>query len=439
MFHAPRRTAPWLGVAAVCMVTSLSVGATLSDPTATRPANPSVAVGLLPASAQPGAGRTSDSGSLSVPNPLPNASPTTAPVDVPSLTATVTAAIAPRRTSITAPKVSHPSGCCATGGAAASAGLFEDLQYLTGSALSARLDQYVAIGAKVARFQLIWENVQSSGPGTYDWQYIDAVVAGLEARGITALPVIDTTPTWARAAGCSAHVCAPADPNTYAAFAAAAARRYAPQGVHDWEIWNEPNNPIFWQPSPNTAAYTELLKAAYASIHAVDPAATVISGGLAPAATGNGWIAPVQFLSEIYADGGGGSFDAVGWHPYDFPDTVTQYRSDGHAWDQMTGTSPSARSLMIAHGDGGKSIWATEFGAPTCTGDSTCVTEGQQATMVTEAYALWRTYSWAGPLISYMYQDTGTDQANREDFFGFVRADGSQKPAYAAFRAAALA
>ena len=94
---------------------------------------------------------------------------------------------------------------------------------------------------------------------------------------------------------------------------------------------------------------------------------------------------------------------------------------------------------MIANGDGAKSIWATEFGAPTCTGDSTCVSEAQQALTITNAYTLWRTYSWAGPLISYMYQDTGTDQTNREDFFGFVRYDGTQKPAYAAFRAAALA
>ncbi len=317
-------------------------------------------------------------------------------------------------------------------------GMSEDLEYLTGADLSARLDQYSKLGVRVARFQLIWANVQLGGPTSYNWSTVDAVVNGLVARGIQPLPVIDATPTWARPSSCtSTETCAPADPNQYATFAAAAAAHYAARGVHTWEIWNEPNNPLFWKPAPNPGAYTAVLKAAYPAIHGADPSAVVISGGLAPTDTYSGWIAPVEFLKDVYASGGQGSFDALGWHPYDYPATVSQYSSNHQGWDQMSGTNPSARSLMVAHGDGGKKIWATEFGAPTCTGNSTCVSEAQQAQMLSQAYALWSSYSWAGPLMVYSYQDRGTDESNREDFFGLLRADGSAKPSLSAFMAIA--
>jgi polysaccharide biosynthesis protein PslG len=307
-------------------------------------------------------------------------------------------------------------------------GITEDIQYLTGASLSARLDQYAEIGVKVARFQLIWATVQAGGPAAYDWRSVDAVVAGLVVRGIEAIPVIDATPSWARGLDCTAtETCAPADANQYATFAAAAAARYSRRGVHSWEIWNEPNNPLFWKPAPSPTAYAALLKAAYARIHAVEPTATVISGGLAPTETNSGWIAPLEFLRDMYAAGAQGSFDALGWHPYDYPAIV------GHNWNQMSRTEPSARSLMVANGDGGKRIWATEFGAPTCTGDPTCVSEQQQSQMLSRAYALWRSYSWSGPLIIYSYEDRGTDESNREDHFGLVRHDGVAKPALTTF------
>ena len=435
LFRGSRQAAPWAALVAVFVSVSLTVGAPGAAVATRTAAQPASTATDPAASAVPDPNATVDTGP-STPTPLPP------PSAVPTPIATASAAVAsqlPHRASVAAPKTTKwPSGCCATGGSVnASAGLFEDLQYLTGSALSSRLDQYAAAGAKVARFQVIWGNVQSSGPSSYDWQYIDAVVAGLNARGIRALPVLDTTPSWARPAGCSQLVCAPANPSQYATFAGAAAARYAPQGVHSWEIWNEPNNPIFWQPAPNTTTYTAVLKAAYTAIHAADPSATVVTGGLAPAATGGGWIAPVQFLSEIYANGGQGSFDAVGWHPYDYPDVPSS--TSNNAWYQMSGSSTSARSLMVAHGDGGKRIWATEFGAPTCTGNSTCVSETQQAAMITEVFALWRSYSWAGPLVMYTYADTGQDESNREDYFGLVRYDGSQKPGYTAFHVAAHA
>lgn len=318
-------------------------------------------------------------------------------------------------------------------------GLFEDLQYMTGSALQARLDQYQAIGAKWARFQMIWSNVQSSGPSSYDWQPYDELIAGLLARGIQPLVVIDTTPTWARPADCQDQpTCAPADPAQFAQFAAAAVARYHTE-VHNWEIWNEPNNQVFWLPFPNVGAYTTLLKLTYAAIKGVDPSANVITGGTAPAETSVGAagetvsVSPVDFLAGIYQNGGGGSFDAVGTHPYTFP-AMPGASDPQSAWAQMSATTTSMRSLMIAHGDGAKRIWGTEFGAHTDPQGEGYVDEAEQAAILTRAYELWSSYSWTGPLIWFSYQDTGVDQASRDEFFGLTQADGAPKPAYFAFK-----
>ena len=170
------------------------------------------------------------------------------------------------------------------------------------------------------------------------------------------------TPGWARPSGTSATY--GPDPAKYAAFAKVAAAHYSALGVHAYEVWNEPNMKSFWTPSPNVGDYTRLLKAAYPAIKGADPQATVLTGGTAPAPDDGTSYSPVTFLKGIYANGGGNSFDAVSHHPYCWP----AFPGDPEAWSawyQMYGTSPSLRSLMTSNGDGGKKIWATEFGAPT--------------------------------------------------------------------------
>ncbi len=305
------------------------------------------------------------------------------------------------------------------------------------------LDSERAMGVQIVRFDVNWPSIQAGGPTSYNWAPFDAVVQGLKSRGMDALGVIAYTPAWARPAGTSDKH-APTNVSDYANFCEATARHFAPLGVHNWEVWNEPNISGFFQPRPDVAKYTAMLKACYSRIKAVDPSATVITGGNSPAGSYNAPCAtactninPVNFLEGIYANGGAGYFDALAHHPYSFPakpSTVANWS----AWYQMAGTSPSLRSLMIAHGDGAKKIWATEWGAPTNgPAGSGFVSEAEQASQVTEAFALFRSYSWAGPLFVHDFQDDGTSTTTREHFFGLIRYDWSQKPSYAAFRAAA--
>lgn len=315
-------------------------------------------------------------------------------------------------------------------------GLFEDLQYLTGAALDARLDEFQALGVQWARFQLLWANVQRGGPASYDWTPTDNLVRELGERGIRPLAVLGTTPPWAaRAAGCTQDTCAPTDPAQLAAFARTAATRYSGQ-IAAYELWNEPNTAIFYAPAPDPVGYTRLLRATYPAIKGADARATVMTGGVAPAVTqlsASGvarTVQPVEFLSTIYANGGRGSFDAVGWHPYSYPQ-MPGGSDPGSAWVQLYGSALNVRGLMVANGDGGKKIWATEFGAHTDPAGEGYITESAQASYLGSGIDQWRTYSWAGPMIVYQLRDRGTDRADRENFFGLQRFDGSRKPAYA--------
>jgi hypothetical protein len=283
------------------------------------------------------------------------------------------------------------------------------------------------------RVDVNWSMIQDAGPASYNWAPIDRVVQGAAGRGLKVLATIVYTPRWARPAGTDATF--GPDPGQYAAFAAAAARRYAAMGVHSYEVWNEPNNSGAWTPKPNPAAYTQVLKAAYSAIKGADPLATVLTGGTGPTPNDGTQIPPMDFLNAVYANGGAGSFDAVSHHPYTFPayPGEAQYWSP---WYQMYGTAPSLRSLMIAHGDGAKQIWATEFGAPTNGPSGSYISEAAQATMVTRAIAAWRSYPWAGPLFFFQGRDMSSNRYSRENFFGFLRYDFSPKPSYAAYQAA---
>src|SRR4029077_292232 len=152
------------------------------------------------------------------------------------------------------------------------------------------------------------------------------------------------------------------------------------------------------------------LRSVYVVIKETQPSSTVIVGGLGPAATGGGDISPTDFLSQLYADGAGKYFDAVGFHPYSFP-AMPAFYAPWNAWQQMASTTPSLRSIMVAIGDANKKIWLTEYGAPTggpgllessaidttFFGGPDHVTEAVQAQMFAQAIELVQGYSWAGP------------------------------------------
>ncbi|MGH8983668.1 MAG: beta-xylosidase [Acidimicrobiia bacterium] len=326
---------------------------------------------------------------------------------------------------------------CAQGGTALTAPV-DDAGFAAGSGLPDRseaglardLEGMAATGAGYLRFDLPWSYIEEQ-PGQFQWAEFDRIIAGAHACGLEVIGLLTYSPEWARAPGTGEHS-PPVDVDDFAAFATEAVRRYEPEGVATWEIWNEPNIDVFWEPAPDPAAYADLLIAAYDAIEAVDPDGTVITGGLAPAGNDadGSRIAPVTFLEGVYAAGAGGHFDAVGHHPYAFP--ALPLDADGLD-NAFADTTPGLVDVMEANRDGDKLIWGTEIGAPTSDGG---ISPDFLAEYATEAYDAWRAWPFTGPLLWYTYRDAGRDPADPEDNFGLVTVDYRPKePALSAFEA----
>ena len=193
-----------------------------------------------------------------------------------------------------------------------------------------------------------------------DFSGFDAVVASAAARGLSVLPVVESTPAWAaRVPGDIASP--PVDAAAFGRFVAALAGRYGPQGtfwaerpdlprmpVRAWQIWNEPNLTVFWSVQPFAPSYVQLLQAAHRALATADPGATVVLAGL----TNESWTA----LRAVYAAGGRGAFDAVALHPYTRrPQDVLRILRRG-------------RRIMRAAGDRALPLWITEVSWPAAQG-----------------------------------------------------------------------
>jgi len=167
------------------------------------------------------------------------------------------------------------------------------------------------------------------------------------------------------------------------------------------------------------------VQAAYPAIKAIDPGATVVTGGLSPApdSPDGTLMSPVAFLRGVYAAGGRGSFDAVGHHPSNWP--FMPLRPEPNFNDNaFGGVTPKLYETMQANGDGAKKIWATEMGAPTPWQGSDAA---YLAAYIREGYTAWSAWSFAGPLLWYSYRDGGTDPGDVEQHFGVVSRDFTPK------------
>jgi hypothetical protein len=190
--------------------------------------------------------------------------------------------------------------------------------------ITADMELVADAGANTVRIDAHWTDIEAS-EGVYNWSKLDELFDAANNNGLIPLIILQQTPAWARTGGTIWTL--PDDPADYGRFCGAAVRRYRNRGrsgCHLWEIWNEPNYTGFNPTPTNIAAYVALLQAAYTAIRAADPGATVVLGGIlrggTPAGFETGVVEDTHWLEQIYALGGGGYFDAVGYHPYCAPE-----------------------------------------------------------------------------------------------------------------------
>jgi len=316
----------------------------------------------------------------------------------------------------------------------------DSLGIATGSGLDAmptdRLDRYLdlvdASGARWIRFDVDWSTVEPER-GRSDWSGVDRVVAAAVERGLQVLGLITNTPAWARIeeSGDDSHG-RPSDPAEFGRFAGDAAARYAGT-VRHWEIWNEPNLTQFFTPAPDVEQYARLLSAAATAIRAAAPDAVIVTGGLSPATDNGTDISPTTFLDELYDRGAEDDFDAVGMHPYSYPALPSD--AGTRRWNAYY-RMRNLHAVMADHDDGDTRIWATEFGAPTGSGEDS-VSPDEQAEILRDGINEQRRLPFVDKLFVYSLVDRGNAAADREQNFGIVDHDLDPKPAMAVVQRAA--
>ena len=283
-------------------------------------------------------------------------------------------------------------------------------------------------GFQWVRITASWHRIQSSKNGRYDWQDIDDAVALAKKYNLKVLMQISGAPEWATGADKLSAAeknalnarkiwvasFAPLQQydNDFSNFVTALVKRYASQGVIDYEFWNEPGNPEFWHdtiqnPRPNPEHYTDLLKIAYTAAHDAHNDVNVMAGGMTVGNSNSstGYVGPMEFLERMYRAGAKGYFDGLSHHPYGI--YARTFRDNG--WANMIGDvvapgggEKTLYQIMSEHGDGNKKIWITEVGIDAAYPG---IEETKQANVISKILDQYQKSNIYGPLIFYQAKD----------------------------------
>jgi uncharacterized protein YraI len=310
------------------------------------------------------------------------------------------------------------------------------------------------IGFGWVKQQVRWAETEGT-KGKYGFAGLDNLVDTANAGGIKVLFSIVAAPGWARPG--KSGVGPPDNYQDFYDFMGAMAAHFKGR-VGAYEIWNEQNLKREWEGAPLSAAdYVRLLKGAYQAIKAADPNAIVVSGAPTPTgiSDGNWAIDDRQYLQQMYNAGLRYYCDAVGAHPSGYanpPDVLytggdfdPKRGFDDHPSFFFRNTMEDYYRIMAASGDGGKRIWATEFGWPTISGMGVGVNPGyefaadineqQQADYIVRAYTWSRNWGHAGVMFLWNLNFWPAAGAQNEMAkYGIVRGDWSPRPAYIALK-----
>ena len=222
-----------------------------------------------------------------------------------------------------------------------------------------------------ARLRIDWSRIEPR-PGQFQWAWTDQVLSEIAAAGLAPVVILDGSPPWARdsrdvppqadsANDWPWRLAPPAQPETFARFAAAFARRYQ-NTVRFYQIWDEPNIAPHWgNRLIDPVGYARLLQEAARAVRTADPDAVILAAALAPTQDrGHTAIDEGFFLQRLYAAGAAPYFDAVLVQPFGFGTGPQDARSRGDALNFRR--AAWIRKVMVAAGDGQTPVWAVRFG-----------------------------------------------------------------------------
>lgn len=288
-----------------------------------------------------------------------------------------------------------------------------------GAASAGLIPQAAQLKTPTARAFLIWD--EQSTPDASVLSAWDGIINGWARSGIKGVVVVTGLGK------------PPVNKAGFASFVATLAQRYGDK-VAAWEIWNEEDEQDWWgSPGGDPEHYARLLTTVYPAVH---PFGKVIVGGM----VGNDY----SFLQKLYEFGAGGSFDGVGVHTDTAcavipPDTFYRDPNGAVARFSFLGFR-SVHDVMIAHGDGSKPIWMTEFGWNTYDGlcDSGAfagkkpggVSKDAQAQYLAQAAHCLSLYPYVEHALWFTLKDD-TDPPQQQ--YGLLNTRLAQKPSWQSF------
>lgn len=186
------------------------------------------------------------------------------------------------------------------------------------------------------------------------------------------------------------------------------------------ELWNEWNLQAGARPAAGArggpAEYVHLAAAASAAVKAADASVRVLVGGLAEDLPDWRWLRAALPLGLLDAA------DGVSVHLYNHCD-----RAQVGA-DEMVRRLDGLQALLTAHARREVPVYVTEVGWPTHRGACE-VSEPDAAAFVLRLLLEGSIRRWLGGIWIYEAIDGGNDESNREQRFGLLRRDGSERPA----------
>lgn len=200
----------------------------------------------------------------------------------------------------------------------------------------------------------------------------------------------------------------------FAKFVAKTVSRY--KGEHAiWEIWNEPNLQLFWNPQTGSAEqYTKLVKTVAKVIRQNDPTGTVVAPAMSGLHAGS-----FDWIETTFKNGLLKEIDAVSVHPY-----------RGDAPESVINDYQAFRKLIRQYTHKNIPIISGEWGYATNTNGFSPL---QQARYLTRMFLI-NDYQKVPISIWYDWKNDGTDPANPEHNYGVI--DSTQTTLKASGRAA---
>lgn len=268
----------------------------------------------------------------------------------------------------------------------------------------------------------------------YQWPTgVDRAIQEAAASGIQVAVLATYSPPWANGGQGPTHAPDPAD---FAAMMSAASKRYP--YVRRWMIWGEPNRDDRFLPNSSGSpvgprAYARVLDAAYGALKSVS-SKNIVIGGMTW--TG-GTVRPAAFLRDMrLPNGKPPRLDWFGHNPFPFRFPNLRELAVAGGYRDISDLDTFGAQLRRTYGPRAK-FWLSEFLVLSDRPSQefvTSVSRAEQGRWLSAAYGIAdRLPQVAGLGWLGLLDEPPTPRSSN---YGLLTADGAQKPAYEAFRAA---